>query len=46
MEMTWIEVTRLLGLDLLVLLLLGLAAGDCVQQVVDRVLPRGEQPRR
>ena len=46
MEMTWIEVTRLLGLDLLVLLLLGLVAGDWVQQVVDHVLPRGGHPRR
>ena len=34
MEMTWLETFRLLGLDLLALLLLGLVAGDCVEYVV------------
>ena len=37
MEMTWLETFRLLGLDLLVLLLLGLAAGDCIEHVVARM---------
>jgi len=46
MEMTWLETFRLLGLDLLVLLLFGLAAGDCVEQVVDRLTFRDGQPRR
>ena len=36
MEMTWLETFRLLGLDLVVLLLLGLAAGDCIEHVFDR----------
>ena len=36
MEMTWLETFRLLGLDLLVLLLLGLVAGDWLEHVVDR----------
>jgi hypothetical protein len=29
--MTWLETFRLLGLDLLALLLLGVVAGDCVE---------------
>lgn len=45
MEMTWFETIRLLGLDLLVLLLLGLAAGDCLEHVVDRLTFRDGQPR-
>jgi hypothetical protein len=44
MEMTWIETLRLLGLDLLALLLLALVAGDCVEQVVGRMTPRREPP--
>jgi hypothetical protein len=45
MEMTWLETFRLLGLDLLVLLLLGLAAGDRLKQVFDRTTFRDGQPR-
>ena len=45
MEMTWLETFRLLGLDLLVVLLLGLAAGDRLKRVVDRMTFRGGQPR-
>ena len=44
MEMTWIETLRLLGLDLLALLLLALVAGDCVAYVVGRMTPRRERP--
>jgi hypothetical protein len=44
MEMTWIETLRLLGLDLLALLLLALVAGDCVEYVVGRMTPRRERP--
>jgi hypothetical protein len=40
MAMTWFELSRLLGLDLLVLVLLGLVAGDCVEYVVHHVAPR------
>ena len=40
MAMTWFEMVRLLGLDLLALLLLGLVAGDCVEYVVEHVTPR------
>ena len=36
MEMTVLETFRLLGLDLLALLLLGLAVGDYVKHVFDR----------
>ena len=43
MEMTWIETLRLLGLDLLALLLLALVAGDCVECLVDRMTPRRER---
>ena len=45
MEMTWFETIRLLGLDLLVLLLLGLAAGDCLEHVIERLTFRDSQPR-
>lgn len=45
MEMTWLETFRLLGLDLLILLLLGLVAGDCLEHVVDRRTFREGQPR-
>jgi hypothetical protein len=45
MEMTWLETFRLLGLDLLVLLLIGLAAGDCLEHVADRIGFRDGQPR-
>jgi len=45
-EMTWLETFQLLGLDLLVLLLLGLAAGDCLEHVVDRLTFRDGPPRR
>lgn len=45
MEMTWFETFRLLGLDLLVLLLLGLAAGHCVERVVDRPTSSDGRPR-
>lgn len=44
-EMTWLETFRLLGLDLLVLLVLGLAAGDCLEHVVDRLTYR-DRPSR
>jgi hypothetical protein len=44
-EMTWLETFRLLGLDVLVLLLLGLAAGDCLEHVRDRLTFRDGQSR-
>jgi hypothetical protein len=45
MAMTWYEMFRLLGLDLLALLLAGFAAGDCVEYVVRNVIPRnGHSP--
>ena len=44
MEMTWLEMFRLLGLDLLALMLLGLVAGDVVEYVRDH-LPPGSAPR-
>ena len=36
-EMTWLETFRLLGLDLLLMLLIGLAAGDCIEHVAERL---------
>jgi hypothetical protein len=39
MEMTWLEMFRLLGLDLLGALLIVLVAGDCVEYVLDQVRP-------
>jgi hypothetical protein len=44
-EMTWLETFQLLGLDVLVLLLLGLAAGDCLEHVRDRLTFRDGQSR-
>lgn len=43
-EMTWLETFRLLGLDLLLLLLIGLAAGDCFEHVADRLGSRDAKP--
>lgn len=45
MAMTWFEMIRLLGLDLLALVLLGLVAGDCVEYVLHQAAPRDRQPR-
>jgi hypothetical protein len=45
-EMTWLETFRLLGLDVLVLLLLGLAAGDCLEHLRDRPTFRDGPSRR
>jgi hypothetical protein len=39
MEMTWFEMFRLLGLDLLAALLIVLVVGDCVEYVLDHVRP-------
>ena len=39
MEMTWLEMFRLLGLDLLAALLIVLVVGDCVEYVLDQVRP-------
>jgi hypothetical protein len=39
MEMTWFEMFRLLGLDLLAALLIVLVVGDCVEYVLDQVRP-------
>lgn len=44
-EMTWLETFRLLGLDLLLLLLIGLAAGDCFEHVAERLGSRDAKPR-
>ena len=43
MEMTWIETLRLLGLDLLAVLLLALVAGDCVEHWLGRMTLRRER---
>lgn len=43
-EMTWIEMVRLLGLDLLALLLLGLVVGEAITHVAEHVGPH--LPRR
>lgn len=40
LEMTWLEMVQLLGLDLLALLLLGLVAGDAITHVAEHVAPR------
>jgi|GEM_PF-5355815 hypothetical protein len=40
LEMTWLELVRLLGLDLLALLLLGLVAGDVITHFAEHVTPR------
>jgi hypothetical protein len=46
MEMTWLEMSRLLGLDLLALLLVGLVAGDVLEFVLQRVAPQARHHRR
>ena len=45
MAMTWFEMFRLLGLDLLAVLLIVLVAGDCVEHVVQHIAP-GDDPSR
>jgi hypothetical protein len=42
--MTWLETIRLLGLDLLLLLLIGLAAGDCFEHLTERLESRDVPP--
>jgi hypothetical protein len=44
--MTWLETTRLLGLDLLALLLLGLVAGNWLKSAVDHIAQASARPRR
>lgn len=46
MEMTWFEMFRLLGLDLLAVLLVVLVAGDVVEHVVGQIPPRRRQLHR
>jgi hypothetical protein len=45
MAMTWFEMFRLLGLDLLAALLVVVVAGDCVEHVVHHLGPRSGQTR-
>jgi hypothetical protein len=40
LEMTWLELVRLLGLDLLALLLLALVAGDAIEHIAQHGGPR------
>lgn len=46
MAMTWLETIRMLGLDLLAVLLVVLVAGDCLEYVVQRIAPRGDASPR
>jgi len=46
MAMTWFEMFRLLGLDLLAVLLIVLVAGDCLEYVVHHTTPGDDRSRR